>query len=73
MSWFHDGFVSWYLFIVDHIVHYMNINNFQRDTNISFTHTVDTALRCINIRIIFTENFDNINVFVTAPKYVATL
>jgi hypothetical protein len=50
MSWCHDGFVSWYLYIVDHVAHYIKINNFQLAKNISFTHTVDTAIRSINIR-----------------------
>jgi len=49
MSWCNDGSVSSYLYIVDHIVHNININNFQLATTISFIHTVDTAIRCINI------------------------
>jgi len=49
MSLCNDDFVPWYLYIVDPIGHYININTFQLPTTISFIHTVDTATRCINI------------------------
>jgi len=54
VSWW---LVCWYLSIVDRIVHYININNFQLATYISFTHTVHTAIRCINIRKILYWKF----------------
>lgn len=44
-----NDFVSWYLYIVGSIVHYININNFQLATTVSFIHKVDRAISCIKI------------------------
>jgi len=52
MSWCNYGFVPWYLYIVDPIVHYININNFQLATTDSFIHAVDAAIRCIRYEIV---------------------
>jgi len=49
MSWCNNGYISWYLYIVDPIVHYININNFQLATTISFIQTVDRAISGINL------------------------
>jgi len=75
MSWCNYGFVPWYLYIVDPIVHYININNFQLATTDSFIHAVDAAIRCIRYEIVvlYWQIFVNIDGFVTEPKYVVTL
>jgi len=44
-SWCNNCFVSWYLYIVGPIVHYININNFQLATTVSFIHTVDMNMK----------------------------
>jgi hypothetical protein len=74
MSWCNDAFVSWHIYIVDPLVHYININNFQLATIISFIHTVDTAISCINTwnSSAYWKLVVNIDGFLTEPKYVAT-